>query len=108
MSVQSDALFVEEDGSIELGDSVEGLCFHQALNVFLVTTRDGRVRVYDPHSSLKLSDVQLQGERFWRKKAWSWGKRGPRGRPHGPRAQGRPGECALGGFGANSGTGRGF
>lgn len=62
MSVQSDALFVEEDGSIELGDSVEGLCFHQALNVFLVTTRDGRVRVYDPHSSLKLSDVQLQGK----------------------------------------------
>ncbi|XP_042886814.1 uncharacterized protein LOC122262755 [Penaeus japonicus] len=62
MSVQSDALFVEEDGSIELGDSVEGLCFHQALNVFLVTTKDGRVRVYDPHSSLKLSDVQLQGK----------------------------------------------
>lgn len=108
MSVQSDALFVEEDGSIELGDSVEGLCFHQALNVFLVTTRDGRVRVYDPHSSLKLSDVQLQGERFWRKKPSSWGKRGRRGRLPSLRGQGGSGVCALGGFGDNSGTGRGF
>ena len=62
MSVQSDSLGLEEDGLIELGDSIQGLTFHQALNVFLVTTKDGKIRVYDPHSSLKLSDVQLHGE----------------------------------------------
>ncbi|XP_064112985.1 baculoviral IAP repeat-containing protein 6-like isoform X2 [Macrobrachium nipponense] len=62
MSVQNDSLGLEEDGLIELGDSIEGLCFHQALNVFLVTTKDSKIRVYDPHSSLKLSDVQLHGD----------------------------------------------
>lgn len=96
MSVQSDALFVEEDGSIELGDSVEGLCFHQALNVFLVTTKDGRVRVYDPHSSLKLSDVQLQGERFSWKKPSTMGKGGRWGPLHGLSGHGGPDLCTLG------------
>ncbi|XP_069180397.1 baculoviral IAP repeat-containing protein 6 isoform X6 [Procambarus clarkii] len=62
MSVWSDSLCLEEDGAIELGESIEGLCFHQALNVLLVTTTDGRIRVFDPHSSLKLSDVHLHGD----------------------------------------------
>lgn len=62
MSGPSDtSLCLEEDGSIELGESIESLSFHQALNVFLVTTRHERLRVYDPHSSLKLSDVHLHG-----------------------------------------------
>lgn len=60
MSLSS--LNVEEDGTIELGDSIESLSFHQALNVFLVTTREGRVRVFDPHSCLKLSDVPVHGK----------------------------------------------
>ncbi|KAK7067356.1 hypothetical protein SK128_014936 [Halocaridina rubra] len=58
----ADSLGLLEDGFIELGDSIEGLCFHQALNVFLVTTKDAKIRVYDPHSALKLSDVQLHGD----------------------------------------------
>lgn len=62
MSVPCESLCLEEDGCIELGDSIEGLCFHQALNVFLVTTRENNIRVFDPHSSLKLSDVHLQGK----------------------------------------------
>ena len=52
---------IEEDGTLELGDNIKTLCFHQTLNVFLVTTKDNRIRVFDPHTSLKLADVHLYG-----------------------------------------------
>lgn len=59
MTDKSDSLIVSEDGSLELGDSIEKIVFHQNLNVFLVLTKENTIRVFDPHSSHKLADVPL-------------------------------------------------
>ncbi|CAL4125472.1 unnamed protein product, partial [Meganyctiphanes norvegica] len=60
MSVDGSGLLcVTEEGSLELGGGVVRLCFHQALNVLIVTSRTGQIRVLDPHSGLKLQDVSL-------------------------------------------------
>lgn len=60
MKEQLDSIIITEDGSLELGNNIEKIIFHQDLNVFLVITKDNSVRVYDPHSSLKLADVPLE------------------------------------------------
>lgn len=52
-------LLFHEDFSLKLGDSIETICFHPALNVFVVTTKDRKLRVFDSHSAVKLTDVDV-------------------------------------------------
>lgn len=52
----------EVDTSLQLGDSIETICFHHALNVFLVTTKDRLIRVFDTHSAARFTQVDLAQE----------------------------------------------
>ena len=47
-----------EDSLLTLGDDIECISFHSGLNVFLVTTSTGQLRVFDSTSYTKLYEVQ--------------------------------------------------
>ena len=48
----------QEDASLLLGSSIESICFHQSLNVFIITTSDNHVKVFDPQSGTFLRDAK--------------------------------------------------
>ena len=50
-------LCFHEDSSLKLGDSIESICFHHSLNVFLVTTTDKQIKVFDSHSAAQFTSV---------------------------------------------------
>ena len=61
MNGPNECVSLIKDGILKLGDNIQNIIFHQNLNVFLVVTAQNEVRVYDPHSSLKLTEVPLHG-----------------------------------------------
>jgi len=53
--------FVSEDGCLLIKDELESVVYHQSLNVILVTTRTGEVRVIDVMSGAILHSATLSG-----------------------------------------------